>query len=161
MIQVRPGARIEITPVVEGQNISLDDVYILWSSDAPDKAKNKVNDRGAIELPRLPAGKELLMAVYAPDDGPVLFSNVKKIELAEGDHHQLRMELKPGVRIEGRLTGPVERTGPPRAHDWRGDHLEQRSRGNCAVARGGEDAHRWQLRLRIDAARGPASHCGL
>ncbi|HVU86384.1 MAG TPA: carboxypeptidase-like regulatory domain-containing protein [Pirellulales bacterium] len=109
VIQVRQGALIEITLAAEGQSISLDDVYILWSSDAPDKYKNKINDRGAIVLPRLPAGKELLMAVYAPDDGPVLFSDVQKVELDDGDHHQLRMELKPGVRVEGRLTGSVER----------------------------------------------------
>jgi hypothetical protein len=108
-IEVRQGAAIEITPFADHVNINPAQVYAVWSASAPDQERNKVNERGAIQLPHLPAGKELLQIVYLPDDGGVMYSDVKKIELHDGDHHQLRFELKPAVRVEGRLEGPVER----------------------------------------------------
>ncbi|MES1213571.1 MAG: carboxypeptidase-like regulatory domain-containing protein, partial [Singulisphaera sp.] len=108
-ITIHPGARIEITPFAEGQELNLDHVYVQWSGDAPSRAKNPVNERGAMELPHLPAENELLQIVYVPEEGPALYSEPKKLELKDGDHHQLRMELKPGVRVEGWLEGPVER----------------------------------------------------
>jgi hypothetical protein len=108
-IDVRTGAAIEITPFADRVNVNPAQVYAAWSASAPNRERNKVNERGAIELPHLPAGKELLQIVYLPDDGAVMYSDVKKIELHDGDHHQLRLELKPAVRVEGRLEGPVER----------------------------------------------------
>ena len=74
-----------------------------------ENGRDKINEQGAIVLPRLPAGNELLQVAYVPDEGAVLFSDLKKLDLADGDHHQLRLELQPAVRVEGRLDGPVAR----------------------------------------------------
>ncbi len=109
VIDVRPGALIEITAFAEGRDIALDHVHVLWSSPMRENGRDKINEQGAIVLPRLPAGNELLQVAYVPDEGAVLFSDLKKLDLADGDHHQLRLELQPAVRVEGRLDGPVAR----------------------------------------------------
>jgi hypothetical protein len=71
--------------------------------------KRTISPEGALVLPRLPAGTEYLQLVHLPDDAPAMFSDVKTLELEDGKQYKIRFELKPSVRVEGRLEGPVAR----------------------------------------------------
>ncbi|HEX4142528.1 MAG TPA: hypothetical protein VHY91_03185 [Pirellulales bacterium] len=62
-----------------------------------------------MELPRLPAGSELLRLVYVPQEGPMLVSDVKTLNLENDQHVTLRVKLRPTVRAHGRLDESVPR----------------------------------------------------
>ncbi len=103
------GARIEVTATAPGQKIAPESLYVQWSSPSSGDLKRTVTAEGALVLPRLPAGTEHIQLVYLPEGGPVLFSEVKTVELEEAQQYQLQFELQPSVRVEGQLVGDVAR----------------------------------------------------
>ena len=83
-------------------------VHALWGSDSVDQ-EPKITAEGLLQLPRLPAGKELLRLAYIPEQGPLLISSVETLELTNGERRTLSIQMKPTVRLEGRLDASVPR----------------------------------------------------
>ena len=109
-IAMQAGAKISVVALIGDQVLPVDRVYAQWSSRSYSGGnKTKVTADGALDLPRLPAGSELLQLVYVPDDGPTMYSDVQTLALVDGARHNLRLQMKPSVRVEGRLDGPVAR----------------------------------------------------
>ena len=106
-IIVHDGARLEVTATAAGQELPIDRVRAEFNGPAAWGAK--VHDRGRLELPRLSPGTQLLRVVYLPEKGPMWISDVQTLKLADGERRELAVEVKPSVRVEGRLDPAVPR----------------------------------------------------
>ena len=105
-IVLQHGARIEVTALRGGQPLPVDRVRAQWSGPAEGGAT--VNTQGHLELPRL-AGMQLVRLAYLPEQGPMLISDVEVLKLANGERRELAVEVKPAVRVEGRLDPSLPR----------------------------------------------------
>ncbi len=62
-----------------------------------------------LETHQLPAGRSYLRLVHAAPDGVLYFSEARLLSAVSGETYKLDLELKPGVRVEGRLDPSVPR----------------------------------------------------
>jgi hypothetical protein len=112
-ITLRPGARVTVTAYAGDQVLAADDIYPLWSSPShwsrELRSRLKINAEGWLELPRLPAGSELLRLVYLPDEGSAMFSGVRQLTLVDDEQYKVRLEMRKAARVEGRLDDAVPR----------------------------------------------------
>ena len=113
VITLHPGARVSIAAFTADQPLDAQFVHALWSSPSHwshgSPVSGTTNDQRWRELPRLPAGTELLRLVYVPDDGPVMFSGVRQMLMADGEQYKVRLEMKKACRVEGHLDDSVPR----------------------------------------------------
>ena len=109
-IVLQHGAQLEVSAVVGERPLPMDRVFALWSAPSFDgQKKTRITAEGRLQLPRLPAGGELMRLVYTPPDGSVLFSDPQRLRLVDGERRQLRFEMKRAVSVEGRLDNHVPR----------------------------------------------------
>ena len=109
-IVAKRGAQVDVAAFVGDQLLPMDRVYALLSTKSPaDREDMKVNTKGWLQLPRLPAGEECMRMAYFPEDGPARFSEVRHLQLFDGDRFELRFEMKPSVSVNGRLDEGVPR----------------------------------------------------
>ena len=66
-------------------------------------------DGHRLSTTKAPAGKTFLRAMHLPDDGPFLFSDPVVFNATPGHTNNFALELKPGVRLNGRLEESVPR----------------------------------------------------
>lgn len=107
-IVLQPGARVEVTALGGGQPLPAVRVRAQWSGETW-SGDATVNAQGRLELPRLAAGTQSLRLVYVPEQGPMLISDVETLKLANGERRELSIEVKPAVRVAGRLDPAVPR----------------------------------------------------
>ena len=62
-----------------------------------------------LETRQLPAGRNYVRLTHAAADGSLFFSETKLVNAAPGQTDALDLELRPGVRVEGRLNDSVPR----------------------------------------------------
>ncbi|HEY1786346.1 MAG TPA: hypothetical protein VGG30_12380 [Pirellulales bacterium] len=109
-IVLQIGALVEVTAFAPDEAVAIDRLHVLRSSSSSgDGPRVKINARGRLELPRLPAGTELLRLAYFPEQGPALVSEVKTPNLKNDQHVSLRAKMMPMVRVRGRLDASVPR----------------------------------------------------
>jgi beta-lactamase regulating signal transducer with metallopeptidase domain len=109
-IVLQTGARVEVVAFDGDRPLPMDRVRAQWSSPGmSDSEPSEVNPAGRLELPRLPPGTELLRLAYFPEQGPMLLSEVETLHLANDKRKELRIEMKPTTRAEGRLDASVPR----------------------------------------------------
>jgi beta-lactamase regulating signal transducer with metallopeptidase domain len=109
-IVLKPGATVEVTAFSGDRPLLMDRVFALWSSRSYEGSKQvKVKADQRLQLPRLPAGEEMMRLAYIPDKGSALFSDVKLQQLSDGNHYELRFEMKPAATVEGKIDASVPR----------------------------------------------------
>ena len=88
----------------------LNDLYPMFSAQSIESFDQA---DGILTIPRVdltgPKPSRLMRIVHVPDGGPVLFSNVIDLQHLAGNPIELDVTLKPGIRIEGRLSDDVPR----------------------------------------------------
>jgi hypothetical protein len=113
VITLHPGARVSIAAYAGDEPLDVTHVHALWSSASHwshgSPVSGQAGQHGWRELPRLPAGSELLRLLYVPDDGPVMFSGVRQLELADGERYKVRLEMRKACRINGHIDDSVPR----------------------------------------------------
>ncbi len=64
---------------------------------------------GSTQSPQLPADEQSHRFAYFPDGGPALFSDAIQVSVVAGQSTPLKVELRPGMRIEGTIDPQVPR----------------------------------------------------
>ena len=104
------GAQLEITAIANDKPLPIDRVYAAWNDGGLGTPnRRKVNAQGRLQLPRFQPGPKELLVAYVPKEGPILFSEFETVELKNDDKRVLRVALKPGVTVSGRLDDSVPR----------------------------------------------------
>jgi protocatechuate 3,4-dioxygenase beta subunit len=109
-VTVPRGAQVEITALANDKPLPIDGVYAAWNNGGlgiPNR--RKVSTQGRLQLPRFQPGIKQLLVAYVPKDGPMLFSEFEMVELKDQEKRDLRIALKPGVVVSGRLDDHVPR----------------------------------------------------
>jgi hypothetical protein len=86
----------DIIPQVSGAEVMLDRSY--WK-----------NDNGWLTTSQISPGSHYLRAVYFPKNERIYFSDAFFFEARKGETAQFELELKPGLRLEGKLDSSVPR----------------------------------------------------
>jgi hypothetical protein len=87
----------DIVPQISGMEVRLDGSY--WKQD---------ND-GQLTTNQIPVGPHYLRAVYFPKEGGIHFSDTVFFYALKGETSQFELELKPGLRLEGKIDSSVPR----------------------------------------------------
>ena len=98
------GARLEISGYTRGtgnpaSGMTADIATRTWKEVKP----------GVITTSRFPTGRVWLRLMLSRRKSPAYFSDVVELDLKAGEFRPVRVELKPGVRLEGRLDPGVLR----------------------------------------------------
>ena len=104
------GVQVEVTATSDDKALPVEHVYAAWNDGGLGTPnRRKISADGRLQLPRfLPGPKDLLVA-YVPTEGPILFSEFERTELKNDEKRGLRVTLKPGVIVSGRLDDRVPR----------------------------------------------------
>jgi len=105
------GCVVEVTPFENGQPASSGNVKALWSdgrSWKPEVSPTVTKD-GALRIPAMPAGMGQLLLARLDGERVTHFSSIVDLELKAGDTLRERVELRPAVRIKGKVSDNVPR----------------------------------------------------
>ncbi len=110
IIELQRGATVEITPTINGDPVSPDGLHAVWSdgrSYLPGAAI--ATDDGTLRIPPMPAGKKQIMLVRVEGGRATHFSKIVDLDLKDGETVREQVELRPAVRIVGKLSDNVPR----------------------------------------------------
>lgn len=105
-IQLTRGGRVEITATMNGEVVR-DDIFGQggqWQAELWTRL-----DDGTLRSPRMPAGEQPVRAVWLLKDGPAHFSDVTTVNVVENETQSIKVELRPGTRLSGKLDDAVPR----------------------------------------------------
>ena len=105
------GCNVEVTPLENGQPTSPVSLKALWSDDRSWKPEvsPEITETGALRIPAMPAGKGQVLLARLDGERVTHFSSIVDLELKAGDTLRERVELRPAVRIKGKVSDNVPR----------------------------------------------------
>jgi hypothetical protein len=104
------GARVELMALLEDKALPIEHVYAAWNDGGlGTPTRRKISAEGRLQLPQFLLGSKELLVAYAPKEGPILFSEFETVEIKNAEKRELRIALKPGVIVSGRLDDHVPR----------------------------------------------------
>lgn len=110
-IQLAAGVTLEVRPLLDGEAVSLDNLFALWSdgrSWQPGSAPQKSAD-GALRIPAMPPGENSVLLVKLDGERATHFSKITDFKLALGEPKKIDATLRPGVCVRGVLSKNVPR----------------------------------------------------
>jgi len=110
-VKLARGATLEVEPIQDGKPAPLEGLHVLWSDARSWQPGESVlaTDTGRLKLPTMAAGEGEVLLVRLEGDRATHFSSIVPVELAVGETLHESIELRPAVRIEGRLRANVPR----------------------------------------------------
>ncbi|MCA9167891.1 MAG: hypothetical protein KDB23_09500 [Planctomycetales bacterium] len=106
-VTMQRGALVEVEAMVAGERLTADNLYALWGQFSHERLIER--EGGRVTLPRLSAGMRLIRLLHVPEEGPILFSEIHQVNLANGDETNLTFNLEPGVTVHGQIDDSVPR----------------------------------------------------
>ena len=105
------GAQLEIRPLIDNKPAELDDLSVIWSDGRSwQKGVDPVKtDSGTLRLPTMASGKNSVLLVKLSGDHATHFSKIIDLELTPDKINQIDIELRPSLRIQGKLSDNVTR----------------------------------------------------
>ncbi|MEX2171013.1 MAG: M56 family metallopeptidase [Pirellulales bacterium] len=107
-IALSTGGAVEIQGFIEGQDAPLEKLHALGESGEFETTWKRLDD-GKIRSPQLEAGEQEFRGVWFPEKGPTHFSRVERVNIIEGESESVRIELRPGTRLVGKVGDAVPR----------------------------------------------------
>jgi hypothetical protein len=111
-IVLKRGARLEVSASMAGTAKPAAGMIAYVSSN---RESNPPRDcwteakPGVLRTDRFPPGPLWLRVMLLPPNAPASFSDPVRLDLKAGESKQIRLELKPGVRLKGRLDSAIPR----------------------------------------------------
>lgn len=104
-------ASIEIKPLIEDQPVALDDLNAIWTNRLSWQAgsRPKKLSSGKLRIDGFRPGPNSFLVVRMMEDTVTHFSKIECFDLEEGSVKELEVELKPAVRVIGKLSENVPR----------------------------------------------------
>ncbi|HJQ78438.1 MAG TPA: hypothetical protein VJ828_00715, partial [Lacipirellulaceae bacterium] len=110
-IKLAAGVPLEIRPREGDKPANLDNLFAVWSDGrswqkgaAPEKTAD-----GTLRIPAMPPGKNSVLLVKLDGERATHFSTITDVELALGEPKTIDVELRPALRIEGKVSDDVPR----------------------------------------------------
>ncbi len=108
------GSIVRVSGYLHSSEKNVPQVFPQFSDHAnspilPDPKTWKNLGNGILEIPKLPPGLHYFRLVYFPENGPACFSDPVRLENRKGKTYDFRLELKPGLRLDGKLDPSVPR----------------------------------------------------
>jgi hypothetical protein len=110
-IKLAAGVPVEIRPLADGKPADLDNLYAIWSdgrSWQKDVTPEKTAD-GTLRIPAMPPGKNSVLLVRLDGERATHFSKITDFELVIGEPKTIDIQLRPSLRIEGKVSDDVPR----------------------------------------------------
>jgi hypothetical protein len=111
-IVLKRGARLEISGYMAGTKkpaaVMIAQVYSLGDSN-PTRDCWKEAEPGVLRTERFPPGPRWLRVMLLPSNAPASFSDPVRLDLKAGESKHLKLKLKRGVRLEGRMDSTIPR----------------------------------------------------
>ncbi|HEX3599760.1 MAG TPA: hypothetical protein VHU84_06425, partial [Lacipirellulaceae bacterium] len=110
-IKLKPGAGVEVRPLLDGKPASLDDLYPRWSdgrSSEPEAALERTSG-GTLRFRGMPLGNNSILLVKLDGERATHFSKITDFELNAGGPKTLDVPLEPSVVVRGKVGSEVPR----------------------------------------------------
>ncbi len=123
-LTLQPAATLEFTATLDGRRVEPERLIpMLQGIEALDRLKSwTVTGEGVLHNAQIASTGELkLMAAYVPVTGPISYGGPITFNPVPGSTNRFEVELRPGVRLTGRLSVVVPRpVKNGRVHVWSG-----------------------------------------
>jgi len=108
-IVLQKGATLRVSGYLQSKENLLTEIYPQIGRGWLYNDSWRQIEKGVFVTRQLPPGPHFVRLVYFPEDGNAYFSDAVKFDAGKGETYEFKLQLKPGIRLEGILDETVPR----------------------------------------------------